>query len=59
MKKTTIAIVPDSREKLGKIKRVLQEVEPRHFVDMDEVVLYLLDQVPKKMREKIEGLNNG
>ena len=54
MKKTTIAIVADSREKLGKIKHVLEK-ERRHFVDMDEVVLYLLDHVPKKMKERLNN----
>ena len=54
MQKTTIAIATDSRKKLGKIKRVLQDERGGRFVDMDEVVLYLLSNVPKKMKAEIE-----
>jgi hypothetical protein len=54
MKKTTIAIAMDSRKKLGKIKSVLQDQKGGRFVDMDEVILYLLDNAPIKMKAEFE-----
>ena len=46
MKKTTIAISPMSRKKLEEIKRHLEQPHIRgHFVDMDEVVAYLLENI--------------
>jgi len=54
MKKTTIAIASDSRKKLGKIKKILQDDKGGRFVDMDEVVLYLLNNVPTRMKAEIE-----
>lgn len=46
--KTTIAIDKEYRAKLGLIKNVL-EGEKEKFVDMDEVVGYLLDNLPSEM----------
>ena len=55
MTKTTIAIVRDSRQVLGDIKKVL---EYKHrFVDMDEVVQYLLDNMPEEMKVAVDKLN--
>lgn len=49
MKKTTIAIIPESREELGKLKRYL-EFQKRRFVDLDEVISYLLELVPDDVK---------
>ena len=51
-KKTTIAIVPESREYLGKIKDLLEKRKGR-FVDMDEVVGYLIDNLPEDMDDAL------
>lgn len=55
MTKTTIAIVRDSRQILGDIKTVLEY--NNRFVDMDEVVQYLLDNMPEEMKVAIDKLN--
>ena len=54
-KKTTIAINTDSRKKLSKIKKAL-EFDRNRFVDMDEVLEYLLEVCPKSMKVKIENV---
>ena len=54
--KTTIAIILNSRQKLGKIKLVL-EAERDTFVDMDEVMRYLLENISNDMAQKIEKFN--
>ena len=46
--KTTIAIDYDYRKKLGLIKELLEGNKER-FVDMDEVIGYLLDNIPEDM----------
>ena len=51
-KKTTIAIVPEAREKLGKLKELLKDRKGR-FVDMDEVVGYLIDNLPEDMDDAL------
>ena len=53
MKKTTIAIVPESRKTLGLIKDVL-EAESNRFVDMNAVVRYLLKNLPEDMKTAIQ-----
>ena len=49
MKKTTITIIPESRDELGKLKRYL-EFQKRRFVDLDEVISYLLELVPEEVK---------
>ena len=47
MAKTTIAISPISRKKLNELKQRLETVRG-HFVDMDEVISFLLEKVHTK-----------
>ena len=54
MKKTTIAIIPESRDELGKVKRVL-EFRKRRFVDMDEVVLFLIENLPQDVKDEMKS----
>jgi len=51
MTKTTIAIIQESRKSLGKIKCELERRSGGRFVDMDEVVQYLLDNMPSDMQD--------
>ena len=53
MVKTTIAIDKNYRETLGDIKKKLQEENGGKFVDMDDVVGYLIDNLPKDMDSKL------
>jgi hypothetical protein len=48
--KTTIAIVPDSRDKLQIIKSYYEDKEGK-FVDMDEVLRKMLEFVPPEVKE--------
>ena len=52
MNKTTIAIGRNYRERLGKIKRVL-EARNGKFIDMDDVVGYLVDNLPSDMDSEL------
>jgi len=53
MDKTTIAINRKSRDTLGKIKRQLQDENGGQFMDMDDVVGYLIENVPADMDAKV------
>jgi len=50
--KTTIAIDKDYRQKLGLIKKLL-ETRQEKFIDMDDVVGYLLENLPEDMDDVI------
>jgi len=50
--KTTIAIARGSRKTLGRIKNIL-ELRYNRFVDMDEVVRFLLDNIPDDLKKQI------
>ena len=52
MPKTTIAIDRDYRDKLGMIKNILENKKEK-FIDMDEVVGYLLDNLPAEMDDVV------
>jgi len=48
-KKTTIALVSESRDKLQRVKRYYEKEEGK-FVDMDEVVRKILNFVPDEIK---------
>jgi len=52
MEKTTIAIGKEYRKRLGQIKKTL-EAKNAKFVDMDEVVGYLLDNIQGEMDSEL------